>query len=340
MKRIILIAFAGLILLFILLNLRMIGYLAVQGFGQVKTLVDTKKVSVYIDDPSFPIEKKGKLFLIRDLKKFAAKELGLVDNGGYEKMYDQKGEPLLWMFKAAPPYELKPYSWNFPVVGRFSYKSYFRKKAALAEAKRFEKKGYEVWISEVAAWSTLGYFKDPILSSMLERSESSLANLIFHEMTHGTVFIKGNMTFNENLASFVGNKGALYYLEKKYGKNSKEITEYHNRAADSKLLKLHLVDGAARLKALYASFSENMSDEEKKKSKEDLIREIMQEAAKLPYHYPEKYESFADFMPNNAWFTGYLTYNEGFSEFEEEYKEKFNSDLKAMIEYYKEKYGR
>jgi predicted aminopeptidase len=123
-------------------------------------------------------------------------------------------------------FQLKAYEWDFPLIGSFSYKGFFNYDQALEEEDKIRKNGYDTSIDEIAGWSTLGWFKDPVLSDMLDRSSGSLANLIIHELTHGTLYVKDNVDFNENLASFVGDKGALIFLRHKYGENSKEYHEY------------------------------------------------------------------------------------------------------------------
>jgi predicted aminopeptidase len=317
----------------------MLSYLVVQGYGQFNILFSAKPVNFYLNDPDFPEEKKKKLLLIKELKEFAVVELGLNDTGSYEKMFDQQNKPILWLVKASPEFSLSPYRWRFPIAGSFSYLSFFDRKHADKEAEKLKQNGYDTWISEVSAWSTLGYFKDPILSSMLNRSEGSLANLIFHEMTHGTVFIKDDMKFNESLATFIGDTASVYYLEKKYGENSDEVNTYKERFLDSELLNKHLLNGAQKLKDLYDSYSDSMPYNDKVNMKKKLIADLMIEASELPYYNKDRFTNYKDFRPNNAWFSGFLTYNDEVSTMDLEFKEKFNSNYKEMISYYKSKYN-
>ena len=108
---------------------------------------------------------------------------------------------------------MRAYEWSFPFLGRVPYKGFFDRGAAIEEDSLLRLKGYDTGIGNIRGWSTLGWFKDPILSGMLENSEGALANLIIHELWHGTLYVKDSADFNENLASFAGEQGALLFLQ-------------------------------------------------------------------------------------------------------------------------------
>ncbi|MFW5808093.1 MAG: aminopeptidase, partial [Spirochaetota bacterium] len=136
---------------------------------------------------------------------------------------------------------------------------------------------------------------------------------------------------------FIGDTAAAYYLETAYGPTSPEVTKYRENLEDSRLLNRHLVRGAERLRILYASFDDDpsLTPEKKKEQIRALIRSIMDEAASLPYHTPERFARFREFSPNNAWFTGFLTYNEDVSALQEEFVSTFGSDYRKMIAHYR-----
>ena len=124
-------------------------------------------------------------------------------------------------------------------------------------------------------WSTLGWFTDPILSKMLMRSEGDLANLIIHEMSHATIFVKDSIEFNENLATFIGDRGAEMFLIDKYGRNSKEYTVYIEEDEDYLKYVNHMLRGAKLLDSLYARMNESDSLSQKRALKETAIRKIV-----------------------------------------------------------------
>ncbi|MBN1500117.1 MAG: aminopeptidase [Spirochaetes bacterium] len=312
-----------------------IKYLAVQGTGQASLIINSRKIDYYLKKPDFPEDKKNRLLLIREIQNFAVSDLGLKDNGSYHKMYDQKGKPLLWLVQACPPYSLEPHKWKFPVVGSLSYKGYFRKSDALKEADKLKKAGYDVSIRNPSAWSTLGYFKDPVFSEMLNWSEGELANVILHEMTHGTIFRKNNLQFNENIATFIGENGSIAFLEKKYGKKSKELKTYINEIHDDNLFYDHIMKGTVQLNNLYNSFTSDMTVDEKNIKKTALIKEIIGNLTKLPFNNKQSFEGYKDFTPNNAWFSGFRTYRNDLSDIDKDFKNDFDSDLNKYIIYLK-----
>jgi predicted aminopeptidase len=207
------------------------------------------------------------------------------------------------------------------------------------EEKELQKQGFDTEIDEVSAWSTLGYFDDPVLSSMLRRKEGSLANLIIHELTHGTLFIKDDLTYNENLANFVGNQGAIYFLKSKYGENSAELNNYIAQRIDRDKINDFLLLSTQKLDSLYKTFTENTSLEVKKSLKEKFIQQIITSSDTIHFQGDNYKGYFNDYIPNNAFFIGFLTYNKKQDSFEQEFKNQFGSDFKKYFVYLKKKYG-
>ena len=183
-----------------------------QGRGQLRIIWNAKPVDEYLRSPSFPDSLKEKLRLINEVRRFAIDSLGLKDTENYRTLYDQKGEEVMWVVMASEPFRLKAKEWTFPVVGSVPYKGFFDREKAIRLRDELEKEGWDVNIRNPGGWSTLGWFTDPILSGMLDRSDGDLANLIIHEMSHATIFVKDSIDFNENLATFIGDRGAEQFL--------------------------------------------------------------------------------------------------------------------------------
>ena len=179
------------------------------------------------------------------------------------------------MVTASKPFELTPKEWSFSFLGTFSYKGYFKQHLVLDEQAQLDREGWDTNVRSVGGWSTLGWFKDPILSNMLLRKEGDLANLIIHELTHGTIYIKDSVNFNENLASFIGDKGAEKFLLWKYGPDSQELSEYRAEKYNRKKISEHFLGGALYLDSLYGSFDASMPDEERNLPKIQAINEIV-----------------------------------------------------------------
>lgn len=340
MKKKIIYTLLTIIALIIIWNYELISYGLMQAKGQLKIMFDTRPITEVLADKNFPDSLKTKLLLIQEIKKFAIDSLGLNPSGSYEELYDQKGKPILWTLTVCEPYRLEAKEWSFPFIGTFSYKGFFDDEKLQAEEKTWKAQGMDTDIDEVSAWSTLGYLDDPVLSSFLKRRAGSLANLLIHELTHGTLFIDEDLTYNENLANFVGNEGAIRFLRYKFGENSKELNEYLATRTDRKLLNDYLLQSATRLDSLYKSFDEKTSNTAKASLKEKMIQNIVNEVNNLPLQSDVFKNYFEDYKPNNAFFIGFLTYNEKQNEFENEFKTLFKGDFKTYMKYLKEKYTR
>ena len=180
---------------YVLFNFRLVAYGITQLKGQLSIVWHAKPIAEALSDPAFPDSLKQKLKLVEEIKKFAIDSLGLRATENYSTLYDQQGKALLMNLTAAEKFELKAYTWNFPLLGEVSYKGFFDFKKGKSEAEELERKNYDVEYSSVSAWSTLGWFRDPIFSGMLKRNEGQLAELIIHEMTHATIYLKSSVDF-------------------------------------------------------------------------------------------------------------------------------------------------
>lgn len=242
-------------------------YLAKQAEGQLYILLTQRPIEDVLEDPDVPASSKEKLRLIRDVKEFGEREIGLSPSNNYTRFFDTGGRPVSWIVSASRKDRFENYTWWFPIVGTVPYKGFFRRADAVAEARSLESDGYDVQLTPVAAYSTLGYFPDPVLSTMVDYSEEDLTALILHELTHGTVYLPGDTNFNERLASFVGWQGALEFARRRHGLDSivyertvRALAREERRARESREL-------FERLDALYRS---NVSRAEKIRRREQV----------------------------------------------------------------------
>lgn len=189
-----------------------IGYYAQAVHGESQILLHKKPIDKLIADPQTPADLRQKLQLIQELRAFARDSLKLPAEDNYLKYVDIHRPYVVWNVQAAPRFSLQPRTWWYPFVGRAEYRGYFSEKGALRYAAHIEKKGEDVYVDGIEAYSTLGWFKDPILNTFLDHKEPELAEILFHELGHKRVFCRGDTDFNEAYATTVGQEGARRWL--------------------------------------------------------------------------------------------------------------------------------
>jgi len=323
----------------ILFNWSLVVYGVRQASGQLHIVWNARPVEEFLADKSFPDSLKQRLMLIDEVRKFAIDSLGLKDTRNYKTMYDQKGKEVMWVVLAARPFQMEAKEWKFPVIGEVPYKGFFREDLALDLKKELEEEGWDVIVRNPGGWSTLGWFTDPILSKMLSRSEGDLANLIIHEMSHATIFVKDSVDFNENLATFIGDRGAEKFLIHKYGATSKQYTEYIAEDADYLKYVDHMLRAGQILDTLYTNMNENDPIEIKRAQKKEMISRIVVAMDTLNLQLTKKpSDRFKDRLPNNAYFMNFRQYQASQDDFFMEWEKQFNRDLKRYIVYLSEKY--
>jgi predicted aminopeptidase len=267
--------------------------------------------------------------LVRDIRHFASEELGLAMSKNYTHYVSIDRDYLAAVVSASAPDSFTPYQWRFPVVGTMPYKGFFNVEDARKERAKLEKKGLDVWVRGVDAFSTLGWFHDPLYSYMREYSPQRLAALIIHEQFHATVFIKGQVQFNEELAELVGSEGARLYMEFRFGKDSEEYRTMTAAEADDKRFTAFIQELADELEALYAG---NAGREEKLREKERVIAGAKEHFAAEYQNYfnSDNYRGFSKLPVNNAYIELYRLYHAGDNFFENLY-ERSGRNLPAFI---------
>lgn len=319
----------------------LINYGIMQGRGQAEVLWNARPLEEVMQDPAVPDSLKQRLKLVEEMREWGVANMGLSETENFTTLYDQKGEDILWVVTAARPYAAENKEWRFPIVGTVSYKGFFDHEKLLAEQVALEAEGWDTYVRPVSAWSTLGWFKDPILSNMLFRPEGDMANTVLHELTHATVFVKDSLTFNENLATFIGHKGSLQFLKENWGADSEQLQRYQQRYEDREIFSNHVLQGLKRLDSLYKSFPAAATVAEKERQKQQLITKIIDETSELPLHQAEEWEQyFRELEPNNAYFMSYERYRGGQEELEQQLKNQFSGDIKEFLAYYKQRHGK
>lgn len=296
-----------------------LGYIMKSGVGQMKLLNSRVPIDEALADPKLEEEKKAKLRLALEAREFAEKDLHLKPTKNYTS-YVELGRPYVtYVVSAAEKWELKTYQWSYPFMGKMPYKGYFNEPDALEEEKGMQGKGLDTYMRGVSAYSTLGWFNDPILSSMLRYDDYDLVNTIIHETVHATLFIKHEADFNERLATFAGSKGAEIFYQKKEGAASPTLKQLKDEGEDSKLFSEFISAELDELKVWYQSLKPADRIEENRMSRIRLIQERFTNNLK-PRLKTKNFDHFPELKLNNARLLLYKTYMQDLSDFEKLYE--------------------
>jgi predicted aminopeptidase len=186
-------------------------YLSRGAWEEAKILSRRQPISELVADPRTPLDVKDKLRIVLAARQYAKDSIRLRTKDSFTTYSRLDHDTLVLLVSAAYRDTLKPYSWWFPIVGRVPYKGYFDFAAARRDAKNLAADGFDVYVRPSDAFSTLGFFNDPLLNTTLKGDTLSLANTVIHELTHNTFYASGQAPFNESFAMFVGARGAAAF---------------------------------------------------------------------------------------------------------------------------------
>lgn len=227
-------------------------YIARAGYEEAKILSRRTPIEEVIEDPRTDPETRAKLELVLQARDFSHGALGLAAAKNYTTYSRLDRDTLALVLSAAPSDRLVPYTWWFPIVGRVPYKGFFSLKSAEKAAEKLRKKGYDTYIRPTSAFSTLGWFSDPVLSTMLRYDDVGLFATIVHELTHSTLFIPSQVAFNESFANFVGDRGAVEYFCKLEGEEGQRCIAAKTQWQDDLLYSRYLGRLVPDLEEIYA----------------------------------------------------------------------------------------
>jgi len=249
-----------------------LGYFVQAAQGQFSLMAQARPIDDWLADPGAADTLKTQLSKVKKIRRFAAHELGLPDNGTFSTYAELQRPYVLWNVVAAPPLSLQASQWCFPIAGCVNYRGYYSKDDAQAYAAELRSQNYDVQVSGVPAYSTLGWFDDPVLSTFVQYPEAELARLMFHELAHQVAYAPGDSRFNESFAVAVEEFGVERWLGT-YGNDTMRAS-YRAHAARKQdflalLLKTRLV-----LEVNYASTS---SDQQKFARKAQIFQDMQDE---------------------------------------------------------------
>ncbi|MBI3571171.1 MAG: aminopeptidase [Gammaproteobacteria bacterium] len=289
------------------------GYYLHAVSGQLEILNKRRPVEEVLNDPATTPQTRQQLELVRRLRDFASRELGLPDNDSYRSYTDLERPFVVWDVFAAPELSLKPKQWCFLVAGCVPYRGYFARDKAEQFAADLKQDGYDVYVGGVPAYSTLGWFNDPLLNTFIHRSEPELAGLLFHELAHQKIYVSGDTTFNESFATVVELEGVKRWFQQ--NGNTKEIGAYRLKIQRREQFTALVLKHRERLKEIYAS---NLSDTEKRAAKARVFEELRDDYAKLKTGW-NGYAAFDNWFKqdlNNAHLVAIGLYNQHVAAFQ------------------------
>jgi predicted aminopeptidase len=306
-------------------------YTLKQGVTMLGYLNQSVPLEKIADEEASPQAPDSENFVqrVHDIRRFASEELGLSMTKNYTRYVQLDRSYLAAVVSASAKDSFNRHEWHFPIVGSVPYKGFFNVEDARKERKKLEKKDLDVWIRPVEAFSTLGWFKDPLYSYMRDYSPARLADLIIHESLHATIFVKGQVQFNEELAEFIGSEGARLYMESRFGADSEEYRAMFASEADNKTFVTFIQELIAELDALYTG---GIDREQKLAQKESIIK-AAQERFAAEYENlfsSDNYRGFAELPVNNAYLELYRLYHAPDNFFADLY-ERSGRNLPAFI---------
>jgi len=304
-----------------------VGYLLQQGYYQAELLAGRKPIEKAIEKGHFDEKQIEKLRLVPKIKEYG-KGIGLSATDNYETI-NPTWKRTIWNVSACDPVSFSPKTWWFPIVGRMPYLGYFEEKDARKRAEHLEDDGLDVYVRTAGAYSTLGWFKDPVLLNMLNWSEHSLADTILHELAHATLWIPGSVQFNESFANFVGEEAAMRYMVATYGDDGAPVVEVRHRLEDSAKFRGMLHDVYLELDEVYKN--SDMDRFDKLVRKHSILASLPTRTAALGLHREDAYlKSIREGEWNNARLMQFRTYNRS-REWFAALLEQENGDLLAFI---------
>lgn len=312
--------------LFCAINYKTAIYLIYQIEGQLFVLRNTQTVENYRALIKLSTLEKNNLLLVEKIKSFSVDSLGYQPTNNFTQIYNQKSSPVLWVITASEPFVLKAYEWKFPIVGKVSYKGFFDKSLALREFNYLTSLGFDVDLRSVSAWSTLGWFSDPLMSSALNRQKGSLCNLLFHELFHSTFYAKNAVDFNENIASFIAHKATLQFLKN----DTFDLNLYINSYSDNKIYTNYII----RKTTVLNNFYKNIIDKKDRQfQKLKVLHEILDSIKYLPLKNRAVFDSKkSDILKSkNAYFIDFEQYDSMQDSLEVVFNKFYNSNIRNLV---------
>jgi predicted aminopeptidase len=294
-------------LMLVLSGCQTLGYYAQAIGGQLELWRATRPIDGLVRDETTDPLLRERLARVAQIRDFASRELALPDDGSYRDYADLHRPYVVWNVFAAPEFSLSPQQWCFPIAGCVAYRGYFAEDKAEAFATGLKERGLDTFVVGIPAYSTLGWFDDPVLNTFIGYPETEIARLIFHELAHRAVYVSDDTVFNESFATAVELEGVERWIE---AKGTPEQREAFRLAQERKGQFLELTARAReRLRSLYAR---DLEREAKRAAKADALRSMREEYQGLKQRWGgfAGYDRWFEEPLNNAKLVSIAAYSE------------------------------
>ncbi|HEU0301997.1 MAG TPA: aminopeptidase [Longimicrobium sp.] len=306
------------------------GYVLRAAWEESRILSRRRPIARIVQDTATDWETRDKLLLVLQARQFAADSLGLDAGNSYTLFSRIDSDTLVMVLSAAHKDRFQPHTWWFPIVGDVPYKGFFELEDARREQRRLEARGFDTYLRPSAAFSTLGWFNDPLLSSLLRYDHVSLANTVVHEIFHNTFYAPGQAVFNESLANFVGGRGAIEFFCRRDGPRSPTCETATAAWNDDLLFGAFLGELVAELRALYARA--DLSSGEKVRERERIFTAAQRRFAEQvrPRLRVDTFATFTRDPLNNATLIARHIYYDRLDLFERVHASRDHDFMRAM----------
>ena len=304
-----------------------ISYYAQSIRGQFEVINKSQTIDNVVNNPDTDHELRDQLNTVLNIRSFSIEELGLPDNKSYLSYSDLKRDYVVWNIFATKEFSLEPIQSCFILVGCLDYRGFFSKEDAEAYAAKLAAQGMETYLGGVSAYSTLGWFNDPVLNTMLKWSEARLAAVIFHELTHQLFYIKGDTEFNESLADAIGIIGVRAWF--KYSGQQDKLAAYEDYLEREDTFVQLVLKYKTLLEELY---NKDISPDLMRQQKANIYQRMRKEYSEMSKHWQhDYYGNWIKYRLNNASMASVVSYRKYLSAFLELYK-LGNEDIHQFYE--------
>ncbi|MGM0431967.1 MAG: aminopeptidase [Spirochaetota bacterium] len=305
-------------------------YILSQSLPFLGDRIGAKPVEQLLNSPHASSETKHFLRRVNRIRSYARNEFGLNASKNFTTYTQLERNHLAYIVYAAGELSFEQHLWNFPITGEVPYKGFYQLSKARKEEQKLKDKGYDTWVGAVDAFSSLGFFKDPLYSFMRDYSDYRLAELIIHEMVHETVWVKDHSAFNEQLASFVAETAAKKYVKAVHGDHSEQFLAIGKTEQDRSTWQELLRNLRSRLEQMYTA--SNLSLDEKRQEKERMIN-AFHERLREEYDQlflTDRYRYLTDITINNAFIAMHGVYYDRKDNLLQRFYEFCGKDLRKM----------
>lgn len=287
-----------------------ISYYSQAILGQLSILSKREAIEDLIADDRSSPELKSKLSTILDIRAFAESEMLLPVEDNYDSYVDVDRPFVVWNVFAAAEFSMTPHNWCYPIAGCVSYRGYFAEADAQRYAARLDDDGLDVYVGGVSAYSTLGWFSDPVLSTIINRDDYQLAALLFHELAHQLIYIPGDTEFNESFATAIEREGLRRWL----AASNVDAAESHNIVQLAQLNTQRREEFVALVAAVVSEldtiYASDSSEDFKRQAKAEVFTEMQSDYAALKNNWNgyDGYDAWMSRELNNAQLNTVATY--------------------------------